>query len=342
MHCTNCGNPINPGDLYCAVCGSRVPQFSQPPLPTEDNNARKDFFQDYNPSADSRKKKDNTWIIILSAVVAAIVVVGAALYMGLSHQDEEAMWATCRESMELVDLKKYIDEYPNGSHITEARQLYAQLINEKSEWERAMGSNEEEQLRSFIRNHPKSKYVIQASDHLDDVVWNKAVENNDKELYRKYINEFPTGKHVGEARSKFEDLRLAELTLEERDNAKRSIQQFLTGIETWNMADVMSTCNTEMDNFMGIRPASLNDVKEYINAYRETDIDSIFFSGLAVDVHKSMKDDRMPEYSVDFTVTRNFRRQNTENGTVALVRGQAILDSYFRFKAFSMRKVAER
>ena len=155
MHCTNCGNPINPGDLYCAVCGSRVPQFSQPPLPTEDNNARKDFFQDYNPSADSRKKKDNTWIIILSAVVAAIVVVGAALYMGLSHQDEEAMWATCRESMELVDLKKYIDEYPNGSHITEARQLYAQLINEKMEWERAMGSNEEEQLRSFIRNHPK-------------------------------------------------------------------------------------------------------------------------------------------------------------------------------------------
>lgn len=342
MHCTNCGNPVNAGDVYCAVCGARIPQASQPPVPAEDSNPRKVVSQDYNSRNNTRRKKDSNWIIILSAVIAALVVIGAALYMGLSHQDEESMWATCRESKELVDLKKYIDEYPNGQHIAEARQLYSQLIKEKTEWENAMGSNDEDVLRSFIINHPQSKYMIQVRGLLDDVVWNKAVENNDKELFRKYINEFPTGKHVGEARSKFEDLRLAELTLQERDNVKRSIQQFLTGIETWNMGDVMATCNIEMDDFMGKRPAGLNDIRDYVNAYRESDIDSIFFSGLAVDVQKSMREDKSPEYTVDFTVTRNFRRQNPEKGTVALMRGKAVLDSYFRFKEFLMSKVAEQ
>lgn len=340
MKCNNCGNTVYPGDVYCDVCGARLkpqnPQF-------ERTNGYQGQGQIQNNSYHQQRQpqKNNSKWIIVAAIVAALAVIGGTIYMGFNHQDEESMWARCKETMELSDVKAYIDEYPGGEHITEAKNLYSKLIDEKTAWESAMSSNDEDHLRSFINNHPSSKYVAKARDMLDDVMWNKALERNDKDSFRRYINEFPNGKHIGEARSKFEDLRQSELTIEERDNVKRTIQQFLTGMEQWDMASMMATCNTQMENFMGKRPAGLNDVRDYLNAFRESDIDSIGFSSLAVDVSKSLNDDHQPQFSATFTVTRNFRRQNTENGTTARMRGTAVIDRFFRFKEFTLDKMPQ-
>jgi hypothetical protein len=286
-------------------------------------------------------KNNNSWIIITVALIVAFAIVGGALYMGMSHQDEEAMWAECEHSHALADYKKYIDAYPDGEHSADARRMYNLLINEKTMWEQVQSSNDEFQLRSFITSHPDSKYLAKAREMLDDVVWNNAIVSNTKSEIERYIREFPSGKHIGEARSRFEEFRRAELTVEERDRVKALIQQFLSGLEQWSLPSMTMSCNTSMSNFMGKHSATHEDVREFFNAYRESGIDSIAFSSLAVDVNKSLGVDRQPRYSASFTVTRRFWRGQGDVPTTAMMRGNALVDSYFRFNEFNFDKVSD-
>ena len=336
MNCKNCGNEIRPGDVFCEVCGTKVSTgINEHPAAAENV-----ITDNYRPIA--KKKKNNSAIIITCAVLVALALIGGALYMGFSHQDEESLWSLCQERKEITDVKQYLDDYPNGEHFAEAKNLYDMLIAEKTAWEQVVANDDEDALHAFINNHPTSKYLAQAREMLDDVTWNNTVDKNTKEGYQRYISEFPNGKHVGEARSRFGELQRAELTLEERERVKQTIQQFLTGMEQWDAYQMMTVCNTEMDNFMGKPNAKHNDVREYLNAYRESDIDSIGFSSLAVDVKKTINDNNESSFNAHFTVTRQFKRQNAENGTVALMKGDAVVDCFFRFKSFTLDKITDQ
>lgn len=341
MKCLNCGNEVKPCDTFCATCGARIVQDNQPDADSVQQSSHSSF-RESSREPKRTKKKNNGPIIIVIALLVACSLVGGALYMGLSHQDEESLWTLCQESKDINDVKQYIDEYPDGEHINQAKSLYNMLIGEKTSWEQAMASGDEDALRSFINNHPSSKYLSQAREMLDDAVWNNALEKNTKDSFQRYLSEFTNGRHVGEARSHFNELQRAELTLDERNRVNQSISQFLNGLSQWDVVAMMTVCNTEMDDFMGKHPASHSDVREYLNAYRESDIDSIGFSSLAVDVKKELLDGGEPQFSASFTVTRNFRRENAQNGTVALMRGHALVDNYFRFKSFTMDKISEQ
>ncbi len=350
MRCNNCGNDnISSSDAYCPHCGAMLyrPQgdsFTRErgTSPEQPGHIRSQSQYSQRGNNNGAKKKNNSWIIITAAVIMALAVVGGALYMGISHQDEETLWAQCEQSHEIADYQHYLDAYPDGEHSEQAKKMYTMLINEKTMWEQVLASNDEFQLRTFINNHPNSKFLDQARGTLDDVVWNNAIEKDSKAAIDAYMREFPSGKHIAEARSRFEEFRRAELTVDERDQVKNLIQQFLTGMEQWNVVDMMMVCNTSMTNFMGKHNAGHTDVHDYFNAYQESDIDSIAFSSLAVDVKKSLDSSKLPRYSASFTVTRRFRRTSTEGVTTSLMRGTAVVDSYFRFDEFTMDKVADR
>lgn len=337
MRCNNCGfNNLGPDDTYCPKCGARV--YS--PNRSLDNRPSGNTSSGFPGDAPRPKSGNNGWMIITLAVIVALAIIGGALYMGLSHQDEETMWAQCEQSHELSDYKKYIDAYPEGEHSAEARHMYTLLINEKTMWEQVQSSNDEFQLRSFINSHPNSKYLGKAREMLDDAVWNNAVEKNTRQDFERYMREFPSGKHIGEARSRFEEFRRAELTVDERDQVKALVQQFLSGLEQWSLASMTMSCNTSMTNFMGKHSATHNDVREFFNAYRDAGIDSISFSSLAVDVAKSLDSNRLPRYSANFTVTRRFWRGQDMPNT-SMMRGNAVVDNYFKFDEFSLDKVAD-
>lgn len=343
MKCTNCGSEIMSGDSFCSVCGARVQQLEAVPSPQSNYQQQVEapLPNERMDSPHSRDRNNGPWIIAI-AVVVALALVGGALYMGLTHQDEEDLWAQCKESNELVDLKEYIDKYPDGEHSSEARRLYDLLIAEKTQWEQAQTSRDEDNLRSFLRNHPSSKFAAQARDVLDDVVWNNVIDKNSKPAVIAYINEFPTGRHSSEAHAMLDDLQRAELTIEERDNVKKSISQFLGGMESWDLTPMFMACNVEMRDFMGKHKASHSDVQEYMSEYRNSDIDSIKFASLAVDVTKSMTSDRRPQYGASFTVTRRMYRGGKVDPTVSLMQGKASLDCYFRFDEISLDKVSDQ
>ena len=347
MRCNNCGKPLSPDDTYCPYCGAKVYYHNSDPASDAGYRHETDYggtnnYQDYrNYNHHSDNGNGKSWLIIAVAVIVALAIVGGALYLGMSHQDEESLWAQCEQSQELADYKKYMDEYPDGTHFADAKLMYTNLINEKSMWEQVQSSNDEFQLRTFIKNHPNSKYLAKAKDLLDDVMWNSVLEKNSRQAIQDYMREFPNGKHIGEARSRFEEMRRAELTIEERERVKSSVQQFLSGLEAWSLPTMTSVCNTQMRDFMGKHSAGLDDVREFFNAYRESDIDSISFASLAVDVGKSIDASQQPQFSVDFTVTRHFLRNNGSAANTSLMRGKGVVDSYFRFVELSMDKVSD-
>ena len=344
MNCPNCGTPVNATDTYCSFCGARVnyqpmvkqqPPASQTPISTQGMSRLRDSTPPKN-NDDSKKNLKALVLSIIGILIAIALATGVFSY--INHYNEESLWEECEAKRQINDLRTYIEKYPNGEHYDEAKKLLDKLVMDKEAWELARSSNDEEHLRDYIRNHPDSEHLYEARKILDDIVWNKTLAANTKDAYEQYIKEFPDGKHLADARSRFEDKQREELTEGECDNARSTIQNFLLALEEWDENLMLSTCNAEMSNFMGKLQASLNDVREYYEAYRESDIDSIGFTVPSIVVNKVIRNDRTAEYKVSFTTTRRMRRNSSEDEIVAVMKGQALLDDRFRFKELTLDK----
>ena len=341
MNCPNCGNNVNATDTFCTFCGTRMyHKEDQPPQwQNQDANNSPAWNKFKTNQEDNSRSNRNKKAIILSIFIIIIACgLTYGIYYLINQHNEESLWKECVSKRQINDLRKYIDEYPDGDHYEEARQMLELLVDEKGSWEQVRASNDEDYLRAFIRNHPNSIHINEAKELLDDVVWNNISAQNTKDAFKRYIEEFPQGKHIAAARSHFDEKLLAELTTDERDNVKNTVQKFLSGLEQWDVGAMLSTCNSNMSEFMGKRGATLSDVKEYFDAYRESHIDSIGFSSLAVDVTKTIKNNNRPEYQVTFTTTRKMWRSDTDEEVVALMKGQALVDDSFRFKELSIDK----
>ena len=341
MNCPNCGSPLFTEDCYCSYCGARVyrqPSFNQD-LQTNIQQSRGWAESSTSSSDTPQPPKTNTKTMVLW-VVSILLALGIAygVFTLIKQHKEESLWETCLTNKQIDDLRHYLEEYPEGNHSLEAHELLDQLVNEKELWEKVSSSDDEDYLRSFIRNNPGSIHLDEAKALLDDAVWSRVVAFDTKDAYGEYLNEFSHGKHSSDARSRFELKRRSELTTDERNTVKGTVENFLSGLQHWNLSSMLMCCNSEMSNFMGKRPASQNDVKEYFYAYRESEIDSLDFSSLAVDVKKIMNNGDKAEYQVDFTTTRTMWRNGSDIPTKSLINGHAIVDERFRFKELSMDK----
>ena len=78
-----------------------------------------------------------------------------------------------------------------------------------------------------------------------------------------------------------------------------------------------------------------------IDAYRESDIDSIRFTALDVDVQKVIKNDKRAEYKFAFTATRRTHRTSAHVADVAVMSGRAVVDDRYRFTQLTMDKVPQ-
>lgn len=334
MNCPNCGNKLNPDNIYCTFCGTRVHNQVVSPSSTDISNSNRLQKQE-----DISKKNRKALIISLLGIIVAIAI-ATFVFKYINHHNEESLWKECVIGQQINDLKTYIDKYPDGEHSQEARKMLDKLLLEKDEWEKARTSNDDDYLRAFVRNHPNSSHLEEARSMLDDVVWNNAVGKNTKDAYKGYLDEFPEGKHIGEAQRRYEEKRHAELSNEERNNVANTLKQFLIGLEQWNEEAMLSSCNNEMSNFMGKSHASLNDVDEYYRYYK-SNIDSIGFTSPAVEVKKIIRSDNRAEYKVSFSTTRIIRRNNSDELTTDLMHGQAVVDDNYRFIELSMDKVPQ-
>jgi hypothetical protein len=72
---------------------------------------------------------------------------------------EDLEWARYQTSSDTNKLDEFINRYPNGQHIVEARRLADQLAMEDREWNVAVARNTLETWQSFLDKYPHSRHV---------------------------------------------------------------------------------------------------------------------------------------------------------------------------------------
>ncbi len=342
MNCPNCGTQVDANDTYCSFCGALVhhqPVKNQQSH-THDSGMRSQQSSNSASNDDSSKKNLRALLLSILGIIVAIAL-ATGFFNYINQKNEDALWEECMSKRQIDDLRSYIEKYPSGEHFEEAKKMLDKLVMEKETWEQALASNDEDHLRSYIRYNPNSEHLEEALNLLDDIVWNKALVSDKKDAYEQYIKEFPNGKHLADARNHFDEKRLSELTAGECDNVRSTIQNFLLGLEEWDANLMLSTCNAQMVNFMGKSQASVNDVREYYNAYRDSNIDSLRFTNINVDVKKAISNDKRAEYNVTFTTTRKIRREGADEDEIATIKGQAVVDDRYLFTQLTMDKVTQ-
>ena len=341
MNCPNCGTQVNANETYCSFCGARLhhqPVMDQQPQHLSQSQSRMRGSTP-SPQDDSSKKNLKALLLSITGIVLAIAL-ATGIFSYINSSNQQSLWEQCVSKKQIDDLKLYVEKYPDGEHYEEAKEMLKTLVRDKEAWDQARVSNDEDHIRAYIRNNPYSDHIDEARKLLDDVVWNNAIVKDNKYAYEQYINEFPSGRHIADAQTLLGEKRRAELTTGEIDNVRGSVQNFLLGLEEWDMNLMVSTCDSQMSDFMGKSHASIQDVKDYFDAYREK-VDSIGFTAPIVDVKKVITSDKRVEYKASFTTTRSMRRNEGEHEIVAQIVGQAVLNDRFLFKELTMDKVTQ-
>ncbi len=75
---------------------------------------------------------------------------------------EDLEWSRYRDSNDPNQLQVFIDRYPNGQHIADARHLEDQLVAEDIAWRSAVEGGHPELLQGFVAKYPHSRHVADA------------------------------------------------------------------------------------------------------------------------------------------------------------------------------------
>ena len=130
---------------------------------------------------------------------------------------ELGMWNQAQANNNRSDYLKYINAFPKGQYVAEARKAIRdlkgalqpiQISTEDKLWA-AVPKQNLEKLRAFIKENPNSKYVSEAQKLLhkmDEAAWQNALKSDAVVGFEKYIMDFPNGIHLQEAKEKAQSL----------------------------------------------------------------------------------------------------------------------------------------
>ena len=124
---------------------------------------------------------------------------------------EPEVWAAARASGVASPLQSYLRDYPDGSHLEEARSL----LREQSEarWRLLSTSRSEPELRAFMGAHPESERVSDAEARImalhDDWTWVR--EQDSLDHYQRFLERFPNHDQRSWIERRIIDLEVAEI-----------------------------------------------------------------------------------------------------------------------------------
>ncbi len=335
--CDNCGCQLQPDDRFCPKCGSPVANEQQ--SHNTPGHLPQQPVQPQPPYQQPQSKGSINWTLV--AIVAAVVIVagGVCYYMISKSNGEQQLWEQCRTSTDAADFEAYINDYPDGEHIADVKTMYKNLKADNELWDKTNGSTDAASFRNYISAFPQGVHVQEAKQMLDDAVWNDAFNRNSADSFLAYMQEFPNGKHYQDAQSAYNKIQSTVMTTQDQENVRSAVEQFLSGIESFD-AQAMADACTPSVSFMGKR-STVADLRKYVDAYRNSDIHSISFSGLNVQAQKSADANGNAQFKVSFSVDRRFERDDVEKGTLSTLQGKAVLNQDCRITAISFNKTAE-
>lgn len=117
----------------------------------------------------------------------------------LDEKVEKLVWENTIRLASLNATSSYIEQYPKGAHINDARNLLIKLKDtiENNSWETILNK---EDLQAYINNYPDKRTkdeinikYLKILKAMDELAWKNASNKKDISLARAYLNEYPQG-----------------------------------------------------------------------------------------------------------------------------------------------------
>lgn len=141
-----------------------------------------------------------TKLLISSIVLLGLCVIAACFLPGIR---DELSWRWASRKNQPENYLKYLQSWPSGRHITQAKTIYDERSWQKVEKNLESTFDETEQistLEDYVRKFPGGTYVKQAKEKIEDIVWGKTKIENENNAYQQYIRSYPAGRFATEAR----------------------------------------------------------------------------------------------------------------------------------------------
>lgn len=143
----------------------------------------------------------NKRLALIGALIALVVAggVGASLVdldTLLGDPDADA-WRTAQQAGDAPALSEYIENFPDGAYLAEARTLLAKIEQD----ERAAEAARAEAERAAAENRAKNEAEA-ARRQADEAAWAQAQAEDSIASYTSYLSQRPDGAYAGQARTR--------------------------------------------------------------------------------------------------------------------------------------------
>lgn len=118
-------------------------------------------------------------------------------------------WAKCKAEDSITVYQLFLEKYPDGEFVTEAKES-VQFLEEEEAWKKA---KEEHSIIAYFQyetQYPHGRYAKQALEAIreleEEKTWNTTREQDTLYAYRSYIRKFPDGKFHGLAERRVKEV----------------------------------------------------------------------------------------------------------------------------------------
>ena len=175
--------------------------------------------------------------------------------------EDEVAWQMAIADGKLEDYKAYLEKYPEGKHVEEAKEKVEELEEKKlmalakdeAAWMTATKINTLEEYQGYLKQYPEGRHSKEAKEKVEELTetpemteeekimrmakqeakWMQAEKSGKKEDYEAYLEEYPEGKHAKSAKEKIG-------SISELENAQDALEKAKDELN-WKMAKSSNT-----------------------------------------------------------------------------------------------------
>ncbi|MDD4247230.1 MAG: hypothetical protein PHO84_08785 [Dysgonamonadaceae bacterium] len=199
-----------------------------------------------------RDKRPNRTLYVTVSMFILILAIVAAVFIYNQHVKdgnlERSVWELTQRDNSIDAYLDYIDEYPQGKYVDEAKTKMLTLkSNEADAWENLKTSENTIEFTDFLEKYPQSPYERMVKNRLDSLLWESSLKENSSQAYSDYINMSLSGEisgqYIGDAQKRFAMLtQTTPVDEADLEKIKETVNGFFIGLS--------NASHTELSNYL--------------------------------------------------------------------------------------------
>ena len=147
----------------------------------------------------------------------------------LLELQEDSSWQTAKATDTPEALNSYLETYPQGKHIQEAKTRLSELY--EVNWQAVSETRSVPELEQFIAQNPGSPYISDAQHKInsikDDARWRMVAQSRSESELNQFIQKNPNSRHIQAAKTRLSELYKASWQAVSETRSVPELEQFI-------------------------------------------------------------------------------------------------------------------